>query len=365
MRRTRRGNVVIMIALAMVVLLGFGALTIDMAYGRLVQQELQDAADASALGASAQLDGTSAGMTSARNMAVSLSAANRAAGAPVSLSANTSNASSGDVVLGNFDPDSGTFTPTTTAANVDAVQVRARIPTLGLFLAPIALGRDSVAVGATTTSYIVSGGAEAADCFLPIGLASCMVSKYGTSGLQNVTLKFQPAGIDNVGYARPGASPSASWTRDQLTNCRGSGEVEIGDSLGLQNGQATTDLTAFVTAVEASSTRWDTAKWGALPTQNTSSSIAKAKWGRTFESVVPVFDGGSSYCTGTGGAFTGNAPIAGFVWGAVYEVINKGAAKDRTIKMRLDFTREYNVGTQAGGPNWGIVAEEPPRIVPG
>ena len=70
---------------------------------------------------------------------------------------------------------------------------------LGLFIAPMVLGHDTLAVSATSRSFIKHGGAGATDCFIPLAMASCLVDRYGLSGLQNVTLKLQPAGIDNVG----------------------------------------------------------------------------------------------------------------------------------------------------------------------
>lgn len=364
MRSSRRGNTAIIVGLSLAALLGAAAVVIDIGYGRLVRLELQNAADATALAAVTRFDGTDEGLADARATGVRIAAANRAAGTGVTLDANAANAPDGDIVLGVYDETDGSFTPSDDAEVVNAAEVRARIPDLGLFIAPMALNRPTLAVGAVSRTVREEGGAEAVDCFIPLGMPSCLVDRYETGGLQNVTLKFQPTGIDNVGYARPGASPNASWSRSQLTNCQQSGEISIGDSLGLQNGTAVSVLSEFVTAVESSSTRWDTAKWGALPARNAQSSIAAAKYGRTFEGVVPVFDGGSAYCTPGGGKFNGSAPISGFVWGAVYEVINKGPSSNRTIMMRLDFTKEYDVGTEVGGPDWSVKASEPPRMLP-
>ncbi len=365
MRTNRRGNAAIIVGLSLVLLLGAAAVVIDLGYGRLTREQLQNAADAAALAATARLDGTDAGLDDARATALSLAAANMAGGAAVTLDENAANDAAGDVVLGVYDDSTGDFTPSTDAALVNAVEVRARIPALGLFVAPVALGKNTLAVGAISRTYAETGGAGATECFIPLGMPACLVDHYGLTGLQNVTLKLNPPSIDNVGYARPNGSPNAAWTRDQLTDCQNSGEVAIGDPLGLQNGTAVSALAEFITALEASTTTWDTAKWGALPAQDGQSSVRAAKYGQTFEGVVPVFDGGNSFCVGSGGTFNGNAPLVGFVWGAVYDVINKGSSGNRTIKMRLDFTQTYDEGSDVGGPEWGVTATPPPRIVRG
>lgn len=358
MRAARRGNVAVIIALSLTILLAFAAVVIDVGYGRLVQRQLQDAADAAALAAAARLDGTAAGVADARATAEWIASENKAAGAAVSIDGDV------DVVLGDWDKDAGTFTESTDPTDIDAVQVHAGIAELGLFVAPVALDRQSIPVSVRSRVFVDHGGAGSAECFIPIGMPACLVDRYTLDGLQDVTLKVNPPGIDNVGYARPGASPNASWLRSQIGDCTASGEIGVGDMLGLQNGTVTSALAEFVPAIVNSTTRWDTAKWGALPARNSRSSIPVASYGKTYEGIVPVFDGGSSYCRNSGGSFNGMAPIKGFVWGAIYEVINNGPASNRTLRMRLDFTREYNAGTQTGGPDWGVTADAPPRMVP-
>lgn len=363
MRRTRRGNVAVMVAVGLMVLLGVAALVIDLGYARYVQAQLQNAADAAAMAGAMRLDGTDEGVAAARATAAEIAALNIAAGDGVALDENDGNDAAGDIVLGSWDADAGAFVPSTDPGEANAVQVRARVPSLALLVAPMALGLDTTPVGAATTAFAARGGAQAVDCFIPLGMPACLVDRYTVDGLQDITLKLNPPGIDNVGWARPNGSPNAAWSRDQLTDCQYSGEAAIGDPLGLQNGVVTSVLSEVVTAVEASSTTWDTAKWGAIPAQDGQSSISAAKYGRTFEGVVPVFDGGTSYCNGSGGSFSGSAPISGFVWGAIYDVVNKGAAGNRTLKMRLDVSEDRDAGTDVGGPDWAVEATEPPRMV--
>jgi Flp pilus assembly protein TadG len=362
-RTCRHGNVAVIIALALVVLLAAAAVAIDLGYARVVREQLKNASEAAAHAASQQLDGTDDGVAAARAAAVAAAAANMAGGRAVDLDDNPANLESWDVVMGTWNEDAGTFTPTEEASAVNSVQVRARIPDLGLFFAPVAVGRNEMAVSAETRAMAMTGGASAVDCFIPLAFAQCEVDRLGAAGMQDLTLKLNPPGVDNVGWARPNGTPNANWSRDQMNDCQASGTASVGDPVGLQNGVVSSAMSALATRVSTSSTRWDTTKWGAMPTRSVKSSISKADYGKTYEGPVMVFDGGGTYCTGSGGSFNQSAPITAFVWGAIYDVENSGSSSSRTIKMRLDPMTDHDIGTEDGGPDYGVIAHSPPRTV--
>ncbi|MES2645023.1 MAG: TadG family pilus assembly protein, partial [Myxococcota bacterium] len=126
----REGNIATIVALGAVVLLSFAALTIDLGYGRLVQQQLENASEAGARAGSLRLDGTEAGLTAARVTAASMAAQNFAGGGTVVLADD-------DIVLGVWDATAGTFTPSSDPLQVNTVQVRARIDELALHAYPV------------------------------------------------------------------------------------------------------------------------------------------------------------------------------------------------------------------------------------
>jgi hypothetical protein len=192
----------------------------------------------------------------------------------------------------------------------------------------------------------------------------CLISYHGgVNNLQSVTLTLNPPGIDNAGWGRPFASPNASWASAQINNCNYSGTVAIGDPLYLQNGSVNSNYPDVVSAIGRSTTSWTTSRWGTMPTRPSQSTIPASSYGHTYEGVVMVFDGGSSYCTGSGGSFTGYAPVAGFMWGSAYDVWG-GSASQRTVRMRLDPMTQHAVGTRGGGPNWGVTSPyAPPRML--
>jgi Flp pilus assembly protein TadG len=126
-----RGIALVWAALLMLMLVAFLGIAIDLAYGFVVANELQNAADAAALAGAdeAPFDSTQA-VTDATNTA----AANSAAGSKVTLAAS-------DVVVGNYNSQTATFTAAGTPTN--AVQVTARRTStspngsLGLLFGPI------------------------------------------------------------------------------------------------------------------------------------------------------------------------------------------------------------------------------------
>ncbi|MHC5211732.1 MAG: TadG family pilus assembly protein [Planctomycetota bacterium] len=117
----------VLVVVVSVLLIGFAGLAIDAAFVGSASQQLQSAADAAALSAVRMLnsetvhDGT---FPLTRQAAIDIALVNKAASEAVQLSANTANATDGDIVVGTWNPVTGAFTPTTSSPN--AVRVRAR-----------------------------------------------------------------------------------------------------------------------------------------------------------------------------------------------------------------------------------------------
>lgn len=343
------------------IVLGFAALSVDMGYRAMVQVQLQHTTDAAALAATQYLDGTAGGEAAARSMATHVAQRNRVNGRPLVLDGNEANLSDGDVVLGTWDPAGGfTASADVTEANTVRVNGFAEMDTL---FARVAFGRDEL--GVRSTSIAQKPPAVAAgkvSCYLPLAVPDCMLDTYTAAELQALTLVLNPAGLDTVGWGRGGASPNANWTRDQLYDCDASGQVGVGDLVGLQNGTATSALPDVDTLIEASSTAWDTDRWGALPAQQLHSAVSAANYGNTLEGVMLLFDGGPDYCT-SGGAYNGYETITGFVWGAVYDVITTGPVATRNIHVRLDLSEQRVLGEGSGGLDAGILYQAPVQLL--
>jgi Flp pilus assembly protein TadG len=139
--KNEKGFSLVMLALSVVVLFGFGALAIDVGHLYQVKDQLQVAADAAALAGAAKLDGTSdPAQTAARSEAQRIAALNfadvattavpaygqshgAAVGSPIPVALKLPQ-SSGDIIVGNW--DGTTFTPADGTVTINAVEVNAR-----------------------------------------------------------------------------------------------------------------------------------------------------------------------------------------------------------------------------------------------
>lgn len=347
MRRRQRGNFAIITGVALAGILAMGALSIDSAYVFHVRQQAINAADAAAVAGATGLDGTEEGMTEALQRAQAIALANVAAGDSVVVE-------DADVTFGYWDDEVREFVASDVPEEVNAISVLARVPTGGL-VGEVAFGRSIQQVSGQAVALSQEGPAGAVDCFLPIAIPSCLIEQASSpDAAEQIDMVLNPPGADNVGWARPDGNPNASWVRDQIRDCEYAGEVELGDTVNLNNGVMSSALTELAQAVEDSDTTWSEGPWGAMPAQESRSAIGSGFYGNTWEAPALVFED-DSYCGG-GGSWTGTATLSGFVWVAVYDVVATGPASGKTIKVRIDTTRTHNVGTGSGGPSWGVSA---------
>jgi Flp pilus assembly protein TadG len=137
--RGRKGQTLIIVALVLVILFVFVGIAVDLGYMYVAKGQLQNAADAAALAAAANLDGTNSIIqTNARNAAFSMASSNKVVpnrtavhvGHPIPASDTdtgnnvlTSGNPGNDIVVGHWSGTSFSFNNTST---VNAVQVRAR-----------------------------------------------------------------------------------------------------------------------------------------------------------------------------------------------------------------------------------------------
>ncbi|MFT5582870.1 MAG: Flp pilus assembly protein TadG [Cognaticolwellia sp.] len=129
-QRTRRrgGNYAILLAFAIVVVLGFGAIAVDTSYMRLAKSQAQDVADAASQAALIVLRRTGS-TVEAENAAREVLAQNVVVGSPPALE---------DITFGTWDPDTSTLTADEVRPNAVQVTVaRTGDDSPGLFMAPV------------------------------------------------------------------------------------------------------------------------------------------------------------------------------------------------------------------------------------
>jgi len=370
----RRGSVVVVLALILVVLMGFAALVIDLGYARFIKGQLQSAADAAAMAGAQVLDGTNAGMSEARTTAVAVAALNNAHGTAVTLDPNTGNGSGGGVVLGIWDGDS--FTASTDATKVNAVRVNLADEGVETFFSSAIWSKGPMEASVISTAQAQDAvGAGGVDWYWPFGMPDCLFETKSDSAIQSMTLVLNPDGADNTGWMAIGDTINASWAKNHLANaadcmadyfsgaevsedCEG---ADVSDWADTSNGTIDAGLGELDTLMEASGRSWDSSVYGTMPKQDTNSSIAKAKYGRVLEGPFPILDASDEYCTSKGGKWGKNFQVTGFVWGVMYDVMTKGSNKG--IKIKLDLSHVYDVGSSVGGSTHGVVTNVPPTLM--
>jgi hypothetical protein len=370
----RRGSIAVVLAIVLVVTIAIAALVVDLGYARLVQAQLQAAADASSLAGVSELNGTDEGMDQARVTAVEVAAMNLAHGEAVVLDPNADNSADGEVVLGTW--DGGVFTPSTAADEVNAVSVLARRPDLVPLLSAVAFQRQELGAGALSIATIQGElGAGEVPYYLPFGLPDCMWDEYTGEQLMDMTFVLNPAGEDTTGWATLGGHPNTSWLNEHLAEvlpCMwewyDTGEVSqacaegsVSDTMGMATGENTSALRTLADAVSAG-VPLDTAVWGDLPDQAGCSAVDEGSYGNAVVGPIPVFNASPDYCDG-GGSWNEEASVDGFVWAAIYDVCWKGAAQKKNVFLKIDMDSKYEIGTGWGGGDYGIVSVGPGVVV--
>jgi Mg-chelatase subunit ChlD len=143
--RRRRGSILVISAASMTVLLGVGALAIDLSYLLEIRAELQNSADAVALAAAS---GLTVGQPEARRRAQQYAGLNPILKQPLTVNPS-------DLTFGQWDFLTNRFLPTTVAPNAVRVKVALRdtANSRQLFLAPV-LGINQADVSAVATASL-------------------------------------------------------------------------------------------------------------------------------------------------------------------------------------------------------------------
>jgi Flp pilus assembly protein TadG len=208
--KTEDGGVAIYVALVSVVMIGFGALVVDL--GRLftVQTELQHAADAAALAGAAELDGTATAISRARSAATTtLAIANR----------QTFASGGADIT---FDPNTNirflSTLPTTDDTAITAANVTTD-PTSAFYIEVTAAARQVDYLLAPVLAARVGGNGA--------GPTSGQVSAVAVAGNNTVVCNFPPFMICNPAEANGNSGAPFTAVTGQLIQFKGGGNSSV------------------------------------------------------------------------------------------------------------------------------------------
>jgi hypothetical protein len=260
------GNIAVLTAVVLLVVGGFMALSLNTGFIMSARGQLQNASDASALAAAGSLDGSGAGISSAKTMAVAYSDLHKVTNQKVTIDEDDDVelgrwhyedckwGSSGKDCFESIDPSA--TDPATGGLNflrITAVKVRNGRDGVGVHNLPLDT-HFGVFLGSNRQTKVPSaavavGNAAHADCPIPFGVASCKVVNGGgelsCDGNGTVTLSFGNANNDGVGFINvtgSDAPPSDAWVEDEIRKrACGGGQVYKTGEYPMKNGNNLND----------------------------------------------------------------------------------------------------------------------------
>lgn len=342
-KRNQQGAALILAVLALPILLGFSALAIDFAYAYVVRNELQNAADATALaGTGCLYPRTECGnsTSSAPDFATASSRANTALALNKTENATIIN---GSIITGYWNasnPSSGVH-PVPGASDFPAVQVTIKKDTglnggpVNTFIARI-FGINTVPITSTATAIISSPG-TVVHGLLPIAMTQCMYDNFWNSSSN------QPKNDPTTG--KPYVFKIGSSYHY--------GPCEVGQwtSFFLDNNDTTT-INGLITQGNPTPLSIGTNTWiqpGTKTTLFTSVNDCSAAGNKSCEYVtVPIVVDVSTHSS---------VPIVAF---ACLHIISAAGGSDKSIKAEMS-TKCPPLESSGIGPVYGAIT--PPRLV--
>jgi Flp pilus assembly protein TadG len=344
----QNGVTAVVLAIALVALLGFAALAVDIGYLYSARNELQNAADAAALAATRQLGRiyaesslTSRDFSSAANAshlssiystATTVAGKNIVAGSSVSISA-------GDIAIGQWNPETRTLSAT--LVEPDAVQVTARRDAasgqaVALFFARV-LGIQTADVSAIATAAL-SGLSQIneGELTIPVGISEEWFSWPREGGFCGQDIKFYPTG---------GMEGCAGWTTF---------DSQTGSTTQLRKifqGLLNSSYHAPGATIYETQFRFDGGVKASAIFSNTQTDItdlynrfkdANGNW----STYVVVYRDESACGQNPNGWIT----VVGFARATIYQVLE---APDKIIRARVECNR-YDPDNRGGGGYYGL-----------
>lgn len=227
------GVIIILLAVALPVLLGFGGLVIDLGGLFVAKTELQSALDSCALSAALELDGTTDALTRATS-------AGRTAGNKNNVRYQKSPAGIVDTEVTFSTTLAGTYSRTITPANAHYVQCTHTISGIAAYMIQLVGGPSSNSVGALA---IATRAHAQSSCPIPVGISprnsgAAPPPDYGLQRGEWVTGLF--GSKPEFGWYNLDGSNDANETRDELLN--GYCNSKLGDLVGTPGVQFTEDV---------------------------------------------------------------------------------------------------------------------------
>lgn len=234
---SQRGAVAIMVALSLIVLLGFASLAIDMGRFRVVSGELQNASDSGSLAAAWELDATDTGLTAAKSRGIEFAEKHSADNDPLT------DVTDGDIELGRWNFADKQFTVGGDTEKINAVRVTTyRGTEKGTTMIPWLGGVTGFSGGNEKRFATAVGLGPGCGNAFPVAVPECVI-KDSDGNLkcdENTELILSNDIIDNAGITSLSEDQSANVNtiRDLIENYDSTGKCNstVDDNIKVQNG---------------------------------------------------------------------------------------------------------------------------------
>lgn len=251
--REERGVTAALTAISLTFMVGLSATAVDLGVAFTARNQLQNAADASALAAANTMIGIGAKDKAIAQPATALSTAGTIAGANKALGVNTNLKSppGEDFVVGFYDTSVGDFDPDRTGLGIsdpdDLTAARVRVRRDAQANTPVAtyfariLGINQFEVSAVSTAYRgYPAGVPQGAVDLPIAVKDTALTN-GDQPDCGKYLTFHSEGEENAEWTTFFTSPSNDNTVDDyVCGCREVPALSVGDQINVTNGNLST-----------------------------------------------------------------------------------------------------------------------------
>lgn len=357
---TRRGNIAIIMGVGIFVILGFGAIVVDIGALHQVEADLEIGCDAAALAGASHIDGTAEGLDRATAAAYGAGTENTIRGVPLT-------AADLSPTFGVWSTESHTFTESADPEAINAIRVYGEPQSVRTPLAGAAWGlglydvdSDSIALRPPPEP------SERVDCFLPLAIPTCRADDIEAGGhpwLMPVQLANDSS--DSVAWAFPDGVGSAE-IRDALEaadagECPGGG-LGVGDSLPMTNGVQTATLHDVEEILRRANDPWDADLWGNKPGADEDSAFSTEEFSSVgvLQGPIAVFDEGLQACGAV--KFNQSAPVDRFVWAVLFDVYT-GPGEHKGVQIYLDLEHDFDVPGDPGGGEGNVTSRPPGQLV--
>lgn len=231
----QNGGILILVALTLPVLLGFGGLVIDLGGLFVAKTELQSALDSCALAAANELDGAANALTRATNAGLTAGNANKVKYQESSAGIVSADITYSDALAGSY---SASFAP---VANARYAKCNHTTSPIAAYLIQLVGAPSTNSVGALA---IATRAHAQSSCPIPVGLRERTNTppNYGYQVGEWITMLYDPTKSDpsEMGWYNLDGSNSASETKNEMAGTGYCGS-KLGDPIGTPGAKVSVD----------------------------------------------------------------------------------------------------------------------------